>query len=59
MKYVAFYNGKKMTVEADTKYKAQLMAAAKFGAKKSYQVAIELANDDGTVDMKNASVMFS
>jgi hypothetical protein len=59
MKYVAFYKNQKTVVEADTKFKAQLMAAAKLGAKKSYQVAIEIANEAGQVDMAKASVMFS
>ncbi len=45
--YVAFYNKKQTTVQAETKLKAQIAAAAKLGAKKTYQVAVELAELDG------------
>ena len=45
--YVAFYKGKRAEVYANTKYEAQLKAAKVLGAKKSYEVAIELAEKDG------------
>lgn len=45
--YVAFYKGKRVEVRAFTKYSAQIEAAKLLGAKKSYDVAIELAEIDG------------
>jgi hypothetical protein len=41
--YVAFYKGKKMDVYATSSYAAQKKAAAAFGAKKSYEVNVVLA----------------
>lgn len=41
--YVAFYRGKRTEVRAKTKLAAQEMAAKKLGAKKSYEVNVELA----------------
>ena len=46
-KYIAFYKGKQIEVEADTSYKAQLLAAKEFGARKSYDVTVMLAEKDG------------
>jgi hypothetical protein len=42
--YVAFYKDKEIKVEAETKYKAQLAAAAQFKVKKGqeHKVAVEL-----------------
>jgi hypothetical protein len=42
--YKAFYKGKSCVVIAATSYDAQEQAAKFFGAKKSYQVAIVLAD---------------
>lgn len=40
--YIAFYKGKKIEVWAETSYKAQLLAASQFKAKKSYDVTVVL-----------------
>ena len=45
--YIAFYKGRRCEVYAETKYQAQLDAAKIFKARKSYDVAIELAEVDG------------
>lgn len=45
--YVAFYRGKRIEVYAESKYAAQLAAAKQFGAKKSYEVSVVLAEKDG------------
>ena len=45
--YIAFYKGKRLEVWAETKYAAQVEAAKKFGAKKSWDVAVELAEING------------
>lgn len=42
--YVCFYNRKKITVQAETSYSAQLIAAKQFRAKKSYDVVVLLAD---------------
>ncbi len=42
--YKAFYNGKSIVVTAETSFAAQLMAAKTFKAKKSYNVAVVLAD---------------
>ena len=42
--YVAFYRGKKITVQALRSYDAQLKAALIFKAKKSYEVTVILAD---------------
>ena len=61
--YVAFYKGKRAEVYADTKYNAQLKAAEILGAKKPWEVAIELAEKDGVqvvhrpVDKKTTDVV--
>lgn len=44
--YVAFYRGEKIVVMAATKYAAQLAAAKAFKAKKSWDVAVVLADVD-------------
>ena len=45
--YVAFYKGKRIEVQAETSYKAQLKAAELFRARKSYDVSVVLAEVDG------------
>lgn len=45
--YVAFYKDKRLELHADTKYEAQQKAAAHFKTKKSWDVAVELAETDG------------
>ena len=45
--YIAFYRNKKLEVMADTSYQAQQKAAAQFKAKKSYEVAVILAEKNG------------
>lgn len=47
--YVAFYKNRRIERKcyADTKYEAQLKAAKEFGAKKAYEVTVELAEKDG------------
>lgn len=42
--YIAFYNGKEIQIEAETKYKAQLAAAKAFKVKQGqeYKVSVEL-----------------
>lgn len=48
--YHAFYKGKKLELQADTSYAAQLKAAELFKAKKSYDVTIVLvAKEDKPV----------
>ena len=42
--YKAFYNGKSIVVKAETSFAAQLLAAKTFKAKKSYNVAVILAD---------------
>lgn len=42
--YEAFYRGKRISVQAETSYKAQLKAATIFKAKKSYEVTVVLAD---------------
>lgn len=41
--YIAFYKGKEITVQALRSYDAQLIAAKKFKARKSYEVTVVLA----------------
>jgi hypothetical protein len=45
--YHAFYKGKKIEIEAVTSLMAQLAAAAKFKAKKSFDVTVVLVAKDG------------
>lgn len=42
--YIAFYRGAQKTVNADTSYGAQKLAAALFRAKKEHQVTVVLAD---------------
>ena len=42
--YVAFYRGQKVTIQAETSYAAQLTAAKIMRAKKSYDVAVVVAD---------------
>lgn len=48
-KYVAIYNGKQITVEAETLYKAKQLAVSKFNPPKSKQhmVSIMLCEANG------------
>lgn len=41
--YVCFYKGRRIEVRAATSLAAQEMAAVEFGAKKSYEVTVVLA----------------
>jgi len=45
--YIAIYKGKQIEVMAETSYKAQVIAAEQFGAKKSYEVTVMLAEKNG------------
>ena len=45
--YKAFYKGKTCEVYADTSYEAQQKAAAKFKAKKRYDVTVVLCEKQG------------
>jgi hypothetical protein len=45
--YVGFYRKKRAEVHADTKYEAQQKLAALLGARRSWDVAVELAELDG------------
>lgn len=55
--YVCFYKGKQITVQALRSYDAQLDAAKKFKAKKSYEVTVVLAAKDGqAVEVNPASI---
>ena len=42
--YQAYYRGRVIQVEAQSSYQAQLRAAEIFGARKSYQVSVVLAD---------------
>ena len=46
--YLAYYRGRTIQVQAPNSYTAQNLAAIQFGARKSYQVAVVLA--DSTVE---------
>lgn len=43
-KYIAYYKGKKIEVEAESSYAAQTIAAEQFKVKKQYQVSVFLAD---------------
>jgi hypothetical protein len=45
--YKCFYKGKTIEVEANTSFDAQKIAAAKFKAKKSYDVTVVLCEKNG------------
>lgn len=45
--YVAFYKGKRKEVYATSSYEAQKKAAKEFGAKKSWEVSVTLAEKNG------------
>ena len=45
--YIAYYRGKQVKVEALSSYAAQIEAAKVFKAKKSYEVTVILANEQG------------
>jgi hypothetical protein len=42
--YLAYYRGRTIQVQAPNSYTAQNLAAIQFGARKSYQVAVVLAD---------------
>jgi len=46
--YLAYYRGRTIEIKASNSYTAQNLAAIQFGARKSYQVAVVLA--DRSVD---------
>lgn len=41
--YIAFYKGQQLEIKADTTLQAQTIAAAKFGARKAWDVTVILA----------------
>jgi hypothetical protein len=45
--YKAFWRGKTCEVFADTAIKAQLLAAAKFKARREYEVSVVLCEKEG------------
>lgn len=45
--YVCFYKSERKEIYADSSYAAELKAAKEFGAKKSYEVSVSLAEIDG------------
>ena len=42
--YQAYYRGRVIQIQAQSSYQAQIRAAEIFGARKSYQVAVVLAD---------------
>lgn len=46
-KYVCMYRGKQVEVDADTTYKAQLLAAQMMKAKRTYDVSVYLVEVNG------------
>lgn len=55
--YICFYKGKRIEVWADSSYAAQQVAAARFRAKKSYEVTVCLAETpDGPTTHDGASL---
>lgn len=42
--YLAYYRGRTIQVQAPSSYEAQQKAAREFGARKSYQVSVVLAD---------------
>lgn len=46
-KYLCFYRGKQVTVEADTTYQAQKLAALRTQARKSFEVVVKLVELNG------------
>ena len=55
--YKSFYKGKQKDVYAETSYKAQLLAAQEFKAKKSYEVTIVLCELAGKQVTHNTSII--
>lgn len=53
--YVGFYRGKRAECCAESKYKAQLKLAALLKARKSYDVAVELAETDDGVQVTHVA----
>jgi hypothetical protein len=53
--YIAFYKGRQIEVHADTAYEAQQKAAALFKARKSYEVTVVLAENNGQQVTHNPS----
>ena len=54
-KYICFYKSKRIEVESDTTYHAQLKAAEIFKARKSYDVSVMLAERKGEVITHNGA----
>jgi len=44
--YIAFYQNKKLSVNAETSYSAQLAAAKQFKTKKTWEVTVLLADTE-------------
>jgi hypothetical protein len=42
--YLAYYRGRTIQIQATSSYHAQNLAAIQFGARKSYQVSVVLAD---------------
>lgn len=53
--YIAYYNGNKIEVQAESSYSAQLKAAKHFKAKKSYQVSVVLCEVNGETVLHKTS----
>lgn len=56
-KYVAMFRGKKIEVEANTTYEAQLKAQVIFRARKSYEVTVLLAEKSGEEVTHDPSIL--
>jgi hypothetical protein len=57
-KYVCFYRGKEIVVEAATSLAAQRLAAYSFGARRSYEVTVMLAaRADGSEVVHNPACL--
>jgi hypothetical protein len=54
--YKAFYKGRTMDVYAPSKYAAQLQAAAKFRARKEWEVHVELCELNATPETPGQQV---
>jgi hypothetical protein len=48
--FIAFYKGKSIEISAPTSYAAQTMAAAKFKAKKAYEITVMRADIEHNAD---------
>lgn len=43
--YLAYYRGRMIQIQATSSYQAQNLAAVQFGARKSWQVSVVLADE--------------